>query len=823
MSCRVFASSLLFVLSLLACGGASGPVPPGSPPWEPGGDDWASYDAVLVSTSQPPTLDKDAWGAQKVSRGPLVVHTDPGDLPRLRIAGEGEKSLPLEKTRVRAHLSGFVASVEVAQTFSNPSPRPIEVVYVFPLPENSAVGAMEMRIADRVVRAKIDERGAARRTYERARRRGHTAALLEQERPNIFTQSVANIAPGEKIDVVVRYVQDLTYDAGSYEFVFPMVVGPRFVPGTPLAAAMSGSGTYHDTTRVPDASRISPPVLGKGERSGHDISIEIVADNTLPVSSWETPTHVVAHKVDEGTLQLRLAEHDNIPNRDFVLRYQVAGDEPRATLLTSGEPENGHFALLVHPPNLDVDALVGARELIFVLDVSGSMSGTPLGMCKRAMRKALSRLRPVDTFNIITFAGASRKAFPSALPANRTSLDFALKFVGAARAGGGTHMAEGVRAALEPSVPAGRHRYVFFLTDGFVGDEAAIISGSSALVETLEGRGQRARVFGFGVGSSPNRHLLEGLSKAGHGVAVYATNREDPERGVNTFFRYIDRAVLTDVRLAWADAQASELYPQPMPDLFASHPIVVHGRYRHLSDTPAVVHARIGERAIQLPVAHRKSTAPGFRGGLVGRLWARSKVAHLEEESWLGMVHDAREQITRIGLEYELVTPYTSFVAVDESRRVGDGDPDRVVQPVEVPEAVDGRAAGARARAPRNSLHAPLAAKPKPTPVPGQWQSSGADRGALDGPPRVAQATPTQPGYAPPSDAEPLEDDEEAESVSIEELSTRSAPASAPGQAAPDFRGCGCHTVGTDPARSWPVAIGLLMGGLAWMRRRRRR
>lgn len=256
---------VLMTVWLVACGGATGMGYEHDRPAEP-------VSTNLVMAGAPP----EGWQVVSGSDDDvLAVVTDPGELPRLHLADEEERPLPLEHTHVKARVLGFVASVEVAQTFQNPFERPIEVTYVFPLPENSAVGAMEMHIGSRVVRAKIEERAEARRIYDAAKKRGHTAALLEQERPNIFTQSVANIAPGEKIDVVIRYVQDLSYDAGGYEFVFPMVVGPRYIPGTTLEQAMQGDGTYLDTDRVPDASRITPPVLGKGERSGHDISIEV--------------------------------------------------------------------------------------------------------------------------------------------------------------------------------------------------------------------------------------------------------------------------------------------------------------------------------------------------------------------------------------------------------------------------------------------------------------------------------------------------------------------------------------------------------------------
>ena len=436
-----------------------------------------------------------------------------------------------------------------------------------------------------------------------------------------------------------------------------------------------------------------------------------------------------------------------------------------------------------------------------MVDVSGSMTGTPLGMAKRAMRLAIEKLRPVDTFNIITFAGTTAQAFPSPRPANRLFVDQALGFLERGRAGGGTYMASGVEAALRPEVEQGRHRYVFFLTDGFVGNEAGIISGSRQLVEGLRERGQRARVFGFGVGSSPNRQLLEGLSEAGEGVAVYATNREDPALGVNKFFHYLDRVVLTDVRVHWADATQSEHYPDPVPDLYASHPILVHGRYRRLGDAPIHITARAGERELSLPVQVKTSAAPGPKGGVIGALWARAKVAHLEEESWLGMMPNAPEAITRLGLDFALVTPYTSFVAVDESRIVENaGKGWTISQPVETPEGVDPVAAGGRTTpmSPVTGLPGP-AKSPSPTVIPTP---------APEPPPMEVSEEPMR--YSPAGDT-----------MAADEPSPRGGAPSpnAPDLAVHDFRGCGCRVA----TRASDHGLWLLGLGLALVILRRRR
>jgi Ca-activated chloride channel family protein len=639
--------------------------------------------------AQPEPIPPSSWGlAPAASNGPAAVYTDPGELPRLRTA-DGE--LPLEHTHVSARLSAFVADVEVSQTYRNPGTRSTEAVYTFPLPENSAVDRMRMTIGDRTIEAAIREREQAKREYEAAKHAGHTAALLEQERVNIFTQSVANIAPASKIDVTVHYVQDLTYDAGQVEFVFPMVVGPRYLP----------------EGRVPDAARISPPYMGKGDRSGRDISLDLVADVTGTIGDFEVPAHdVMSRRPADGTLRMTLAEKDTIPNRDFVLRFRVAGARPGATLYTSGG-DDGYFALVVQPPLLDVDALVGRREMIFVVDVSGSMSGVPLGMCKTAMREALSRLRPVDTFDIITFSGRAAKLWPEPRAASDVAVREALQFVSSLTAGGGTELGDAVAAALTPDVPAGRDRYVFFMTDGFVGDDQRIVAMSRRFAQSLTDRGQRARVFGFGTGSSVNRALIDGLSRAGNGVPVYATTREDPRRDVERFFRFADRSVLRDVHIDWGDLRVNDVAPGDTPDLYASHRLVVHGRYSGAAaGKPVVVRGTAGDQIVEIAATSRvvPNSAAAAPHDLLGELWARSRVGELEDSLWMGDV-DARGAITKLGIDFGIVTPFTSFIAVDSSRVVGDGDPDTIVQPQEGPEAVDlGMARGTLLPAPQEPM-----------------------------------------------------------------------------------------------------------------------
>jgi hypothetical protein len=613
----------------------------------------------------------------------MWAYTEPGELPRVAVVGRSEP-LPLEHTDVNAVVRGHVARVRVAQTFRNDREHAIEVVYTFPLPENAAVDAMRMVIGNRVIESEVQTRAAAEATYSQARAAGHTAALLEQERANIFTQSVANIPPGEAIDVEIEYLQTLSRDGNLYEFVFPMVVGPRYTPAG-----------------VSDAAQINPPIVGNGERSGNDVSLTIDVQVGVEVSNWIAPTHTITGVPTREGFSARLADAETIPNRDFVLRWRAGSDQPQATLFLGPKHDGaGHFSLVVQPPALDLDAMVGRREMIFVIDVSGSMSGTPLLLAKQSLRAALAKLRPVDTFNVLRFSGGTGELFATPQPANEHNLVLAERFIDGLEAGGGTEMLDAVELALRPRVPPGTNRYVFFVTDGYVGNEYEIMSKAATLVRSAHEGGARARVFGLGIGAAPNRDLIDGLSRAGEGIALYVTNREHPREAVESYFRIIDHPVLEQLELDWGGLVISQVYPggsSGPPDLFASQAIVLLGRYRGSVDGAIVLRAETADtrKRVELPVAVLDSPQDDR---MLATLWAREKIADLDAAKWDGDLdwEQAEREITQLGLRYGLVTAYTSLVAVDKSRVVGDGDPERVDQPVDAVEDVDmGMAAAA--------------------------------------------------------------------------------------------------------------------------------
>src|SRR6266568_2124236 len=373
-----------------------------------------------------------------------------GSLLAVDSSGKPKGTCPLKHTDVKAEISGFLSRVNVTQEFENNFDNKIEAVYTFPLPQNAAVDDMTMTVGDRTVRGKILRREEAQAVYEAARTNGQTASLLDQERPNIFTQSVANILPGEQIKITISYVETLKYEDGAYEFVFPMVVGPRYVPGN--ATGAQGNGFAPDTDRVPDASRITPQPVPEGMRAGQDVSIEVLLDAGVAIDGITSKTHDVnIERPDDHHAVVRLKDQAAIPNKDFILRYDVAGQKISDALLTHTSDKGGFFTLILQPPERVTVEDVTPKELVFVLDTSGSMSGFPIEKAKEAMKLAMDSLYPADTFNLITFSGDTRILFPEPVAATPENLKKAQAFLAGSTGAGGTEMMKAIKASLDPS------------------------------------------------------------------------------------------------------------------------------------------------------------------------------------------------------------------------------------------------------------------------------------------------------------------------------------------------------------------------------------
>src|SRR5258707_2955581 len=379
--------------------------------------------------------------------------------------GKPKALCPLKHTDVKAQISGFLSRVVVTQEFENPFKEKIEAVYTFPLPQEAAVDDMTMVVGERTVRGKILRREEAQAVYEAAKSNGQTASLLDQERPNIFTQSVANILPGEQIKITISYVETLKYEDGSYEFVFPMVVGPRYVPGSPTGG--QGSGFAPDTNQVPDASRVTPQPVPEGMRAGHDVSIDVALDAGVPIDALDSKTHDVSvERPDDRRAIVRLKDQAAIPNKDFILRYDVAGKKIEDALLTHSSDKGGYFTLILQPPLRVTAEDVTPKELVFVLDTSGSMGGFPIEKGKETMKLALDNLYPYDTFNLITFSGDEHILFPEPVPATKENLAKAQAFLETRQRGGGIEMINAITPSLGPSDHQRYRRNLCFMTDG---------------------------------------------------------------------------------------------------------------------------------------------------------------------------------------------------------------------------------------------------------------------------------------------------------------------------------------------------------------------
>jgi len=628
-----------------------------------------------------------------------------GSLQIIDSNGKPRAVCPLKHTDVKAEISGFLARVVVTQEFENPFKEKIEAVYTFPLPQNAAVDDMTMLVGDRTVRGKILRREEAQAVYEAAKSSGQTASLLNQERPNIFTQSVANILPGEQIKISISYVETLKYEDGSYEFVFPMVVGPRYIPGHATGAQpnASGDGFAPNTDQVPDASRITPQPVPEGMRVGHDVSIDLTLDAGVPIDGLSSKTQEVdVERSDDHRAHVRLKDQATIPNKDFVFRYDVAGKKFSDALLTHSSANGGFFTLILQPPERVTAEDVTPKELVFVLDTSGSMSGFPIEKAKETMKLALDNLYPYDTFNLITFSGDEHILFPEPVSATRENLAKAQAFLESRQGGGGTEMMKAIKASMDPSDAQNHVRIVCFMTDGYVGNDMEIIGEVQ--------KHPNARVFAFGIGNSVNRFLLDNMAKYGRGEVEYVGLNDDGSAAARRFHERVRNPLLTDITIDWNGMPVADVYPQTIPDLFGAKPVILTGRYTGIGRSAIRLKGKMSGRDFvrEIPVDFSSSQS---QHEVLATLWARTRVDDLMSRDFKGaqqgnMQDDVKQAIINLGLDYRLMTQFTSFVAVEEMIVTDGGKPRRIDVPVEVPEGVNRRAVYGQENQPFGRLQA---------------------------------------------------------------------------------------------------------------------
>ncbi|MDQ6827775.1 MAG: VWA domain-containing protein, partial [Gemmatimonadota bacterium] len=613
-----------------------------------------------------------------------------GSLRARDAKGDEIGEFPLRHTEVTAEVSGYVARTLVEQRYENSFTLPIEAVYVFPLPAMSAVNDFVMQVGSRKIVGIVRPRAEAELIYQQARARGQTASLLSQERPNIFTQNVANIEPGGSVTISITYFERLAYAHGQYEYVFPMVVGPRYTGGGTPNVLFTGSAPGGERVGgTPDAGRITPPVLKPGQRSGHDIGVTVSIDAGLPITKLSVPTHKITSDESSSSRRvIHLAQGDSIPNRDFVLRWSVAGAETQFGVLAHRGKSGGYFTLTMQPPLAPRDEQVTPREVTFIVDISGSMSGLPLETAKNVIRQTLDRLRPEDMFNLVYFESGNGQLFDRARPNTPENIAAAKKWLDNAQGSGGTEMLAGLRRALQAHHDPKYLQMYVFCTDGFIGDEAGVLQA------VKEERGD-ARFFGFGIGSSVNRYLIEGIGEQGGGTSRIVLPRDSVgvATSVEQLFDAIDSPVLVDVAMDWNGLPVADVYPSKLGDLFAGQTINVVARFTGAARGTAYVTGRVGARRVRYPVRVELPENEPANSALAP-VWARYRIADLSTAMLTAdstHQHDIERQITSLAVEHHLVSQYTSFVAVDESRIVGDGNPMRIAQPVELPEGVSYR------------------------------------------------------------------------------------------------------------------------------------
>jgi Ca-activated chloride channel family protein len=593
--------------------------------------------------------------AEAPGQGTLLFKGAPGTAPL---------AAPLLFTDVRIAVSGMAARATVTQRFANPTDAWQEGVYVFPLPAKAAVDHLEMRVGSRRIEGQIRERGEARATYEQAKKEGRKASLVEQERPNVFTTSVAHIGPGEEVVVAIEYQETLAYDAGSFRLRFPLVVAPRYVPGTIAVTGEPGTGWGANTDAVPDAERVTPPVAHPSSGFVNPVSIEVTLNAGFPLTAIDSPYHRIDVVEDPGHCYVvRLADGPVPADRDFELVWtpEVASTPGAAVFIERANGATYALAMLVPPLPADGGSLPASpREVVFIVDTSGSMEGTSIAQARQALLMALDRLKPGDRFNVIEFNSTARALYGAPVPADAATLAKAKGFVAGLRARGGTEMKPALEAALTRDSAPGFVRQVVFLTDGAVGNEGELIH---LIRERLADR----RLFTIGIGSAPNAFFLTKAAQFGRGTFTFIGDVREVGAKMGALFAKLESPVLTDVSVAWPGN--AEAWPREPGDLYAGEPVVVVARI----DAPDGFATISGRRAgvpwtVTLPLS-AGADAPG-----IGVLWARAKIEALTDALKAGDSEtETRKAIVEVALAHHLVSRYTSLVAVDVTPTVPPG------------------------------------------------------------------------------------------------------------------------------------------------------
>jgi Ca-activated chloride channel homolog len=583
--------------------------------------------------------------------------------------------LPLKDTRVQIDVSGVIADVKVMQTYRNEGSRPINARYVFPASTRAAVYSMRMRIGDQMIVAKIKEREQAKQEFDKAKQEGKSASLLEQNRPNVFSMSLANLMPDDQVEIELRYTELLAPTDGVYEVVFPTVVGPRY--------------SSQPESSAPQADQwVKSPYLHQGVKPSSALHISTRISAGVPIQDLSCASHKIFPQWQSPTIaQLVLDEADQFQgNRDFILRYRLSGEQIASGLLLYQGKDENFFLYMAQPPERITNAEIPAREYIFVVDVSGSMDGYPLNTAKRLLRELIGQLRPTDLFNIVLFAGDSGALSTKSLRADQQNISRAIRLIEQQRGSGATELLPAVKQAMSLPREANVSRSIVLVTDGYV-------SGEQGVFDYIRENLNQCNVFSFGIGTAVNRYLIEGVAKAGMGEPFIVTREAEASAMADKFREYIQTPLLTDIQVSASGFDIYDVRPGSIPDLFARRPVILFGKWRGPVSGTFELRGKTGQGdyLTRLDVA---GVQPDEANRALRYLWARTRIDELSDYGSGDTVVDRIRDITALGLKYNLLTRYTSFIAVREMVSNDQGPAEDVEQPLPLPDGVSDLAVG---------------------------------------------------------------------------------------------------------------------------------
>ncbi|MGN0388752.1 MAG: VIT domain-containing protein [Suilimivivens sp.] len=587
---------------------------------------------------------------------------------------------PLKGTDVTVNINGMIAEIFVNQTYANEGENPINARYVFPASSDVTVHGMTMQIGNHMVTARIKEREEAKQEFEQAKSEGKSASLLEEQRPNVFTMDVANIMPGDTAKIELHYTQLITPCEGTYEFVFPTVVGPRY-----MSASEDASDDHNHF--------VGTPYLPDGKTPNNTYNITVNLSTGVPITDLGCKSHEInIVKSGESSAQVTLANpEDYAGNRDFILKYKLNGEDIRSGLMLSEGSDENYFMLTVQPPERFEPEEITRREYIFVLDVSGSMNGYPLDTAKILIRDLVSNLREEDSFNLILFSGSSVQMSKKSVPATEENIKKALNLIDKQEGYGGTSLSPALEDAV--AIPSKHNiaRSIVVITDGYV-------SGEQNAFDIINDNMDKASFFSFGIGNAVNEYLIKGIATAGLGESFIVTDAEDAAATADRFRTYIQSPLLTDIQVAYDGFEVYDVEPSVPSTLFAQKPIVLFGKWKGEPKGTITITGKKGkddyaqEIKVEDVTTYEKVDAIRY-------LWARMRLERLMDYGYSKDDPSVKEEVTQIGITYSIMTPYTSFIAVVEEIRNPEGNSTDVDQALPLPLQVSNLSVGGGYRA----------------------------------------------------------------------------------------------------------------------------